>query len=108
VNDIGDDLALGFHALEIVDVDEAEDEGVEGGVIEAIADGDFEPPPHAIFALEAAAGFALHGGWLRRRPELGAKQGLFAGMKKTEDGGAGQLVGGIAEEAAEWVVYEKQ
>ena len=108
MNDIGDDLALGFHALEIVDVDETEDEGVDCGVIEAIADGDFEPAPAAILALEAAADFAIRGGALLGRLELGAKQGLFVGMKKIEHGGAGKLVGRVAEEAAEWVVYEEQ
>jgi len=50
----------------------------------------------------------LRGGELHGRLELGAKQGLFVGMKKTEDGGAGQMVGWVAEEAAEWVVYEEQ
>jgi hypothetical protein len=55
VNDVGDDETLGFHALKIVDVHEAENESVDGGLIEAIADGDFEPAPHAVLALKAAA-----------------------------------------------------
>jgi hypothetical protein len=108
VDDVGDDLALGLHTLKVVDIDEAKDERVDGGVVEAIADGDFEPAPSAIFALETAADFALRGGALLGRLELGAKQGLLVGMKKTEHGGAGQLVGRVAEEAAERVVYEEQ
>lgn len=55
VDDIGDDETLGFHTLKIVDVHEAQNESVDGGLIEAIADGDFEPTPYAVFALKAAA-----------------------------------------------------
>jgi hypothetical protein len=40
--------------------------------------------------------------------ELSAKDRLFVGMKKTENGGASQLVGRIAKKAAEWVIYEEQ
>jgi hypothetical protein len=40
--------------------------------------------------------------------ELSAKDRLFVGMKKTEDGGASQLVGRIAEQATEWVIDEQQ
>ena len=40
--------------------------------------------------------------------ELSAKDRLFVGMKETENGDAGQLVSVVAEQAAEWVICEKQ
>ena len=66
VDDVGDDLALGFHAVEIGDVEEADDDRLRCGVVEVIAGGGFEPAPGAVFALEAAAVFR----WARRSAEI--------------------------------------
>ena len=56
VDDIGDDLALFLHALQVGDIEKADDDGLDAGVAQMVLGRNFKPTPQTVFALEAAAG----------------------------------------------------
>ena len=48
VDDVGDDLTLGFHAVEIGDVEKADDDALRVRIAESILRNDIKPAPLAI------------------------------------------------------------
>jgi len=54
VNDIRDDLTLGFHAVKIGNVQAVQKNPFYGGIRKAAAAGDFEPAPRTVAAPETA------------------------------------------------------
>lgn len=99
VNDIGDDLALGFHAVKIGDVRVRDDDGVDGRIGEKTVAGGFEIAPGAILGTEAAAGLGDRAGKGSEFAKALAGGAEIVGMENGGDGQATELVGTITEDA---------
>src|SRR6185369_13378144 len=85
VDDIGNDLALGLHALQVGDIDEGEDKYAGQGFVSKIRDASFEPAPGAIIALQAVTRLGLRGRCAVARLELRAERRYFTRVKKIVD-----------------------
>ena len=55
VNDIGDDLALFLHALQVGDIQKTNCDRFDAGVMQMVLRGNLKPAPQSVFTFQAAA-----------------------------------------------------
>ncbi len=100
VDDIGDDLALFLHALQVGDIEKADYDGLDAGVAQMVLGGNFKPTPQAVFALEAAAGVEPGARRFTQLLKASARRRLLVRVQQVDDGLSDQFAGEITENAS--------
>ena len=100
VDDVGNDLALFLHSLQIGDVEKADDDGFDAGVAQMILGRNLKPAPQSVLALEAATGVKPSARRFRQLLKTFASGRLLFRMEQVNDGLSDQIAGKIAEDTA--------
>ena len=105
VNNFGDDLALGFHAVKVGNVEIGDDDAFDGGIVCAIAAKNIEPAPGSVFGAQAAAAADFMAGSGTQFGETLADFGGVIAVDKRDKRNAMQIFGAIAENFGESLIH---